>query len=127
MTSYSRQKVPGELEEPQNMALVMKDPVTYEEAMSTFIEEDMCREVKRVCKAEPAGHKGCKWVFKTKLDENGQIEHYKARLVAQGFSQIPGVDLCTGHTSLDTSNVSRIGQLLPLGYSSDEYQICFLR
>jgi len=32
--SYSRQKVPGELEEPQNTALVMKDPVTYEEAMS---------------------------------------------------------------------------------------------
>jgi len=118
---------PRELEKPQNMALMMKDPVTYEEAMSIFIEEDMCRGVRRVCKTEPAGHKGCKWVFKTKLDENGQIEHYKARLVAQGFSQIPRVDLCTGHTSLDTLNVSRISQLLPLGYSSDGYQICFLR
>jgi len=32
--SYSRRKVPGESEEPQNTALVMKDPVTYEEAMS---------------------------------------------------------------------------------------------
>jgi len=31
-------------------------------------------------------------VFKTKLDEDGQIERYKARLVTQGFSQIPGVD-----------------------------------
>ena len=31
---YSRWKVPGELEEPQNTALVMKDPVTYEKAMS---------------------------------------------------------------------------------------------
>ena len=83
---------PRELEEPQNMALMMKDPVTYEEAMSIFIEEDMCRGVRRVCKTEPAGHKGCKWVFKTKLDENGQTERYKAWLVAQGFSQIPGVD-----------------------------------
>jgi len=35
---------------------------------------------------------GCKWVFKTKLDEDRQIERYKIRLVAQGFSQIPGVD-----------------------------------
>jgi len=35
---------------------------------------------------------GYKWVFKTKLDENGQIKQYKARLVIQGFSQIPGVD-----------------------------------
>jgi len=24
----------------------------------------------------------CKWVFKTKIDEDGQIEQYKARLVA---------------------------------------------
>ena len=34
MTSYSRQKVSGESEEPQNTALVIKDPVTYDEAMS---------------------------------------------------------------------------------------------
>ena len=31
-------------------------------------------------------------MFKTKLDEEGQVEQYKVRLVAQGFSQIPGVD-----------------------------------
>ena len=34
VTSYLRQKVPGELEEPQNTALVMKDLVIYENAMS---------------------------------------------------------------------------------------------
>ena len=35
---------------------------------------------------------GCKWVFKTKLDLEGQVKWYKARFVAQGFSQIPRVD-----------------------------------
>jgi len=32
--SYLRQKVPGKSEEPQNTALVIKDLVTYEEAIS---------------------------------------------------------------------------------------------
>jgi len=35
---------------------------------------------------------GYKWVFKTKVDKNGQIEKYKTRLVAQRFSQIPRID-----------------------------------
>jgi hypothetical protein len=35
---------------------------------------------------------GSKWVFKAKKDATGNVVHYKARLVAQGFSQINGVD-----------------------------------
>jgi len=30
---------------------------------------------------------GCKWVFKTKRDSNGDLEHYKTRLFAKGFTQ----------------------------------------
>ena len=35
---------------------------------------------------------GSRWVFKAKKDAAGNIAQYKARLVAQGFSQIRGVD-----------------------------------
>jgi hypothetical protein len=35
---------------------------------------------------------GVKWVYNTKLNADGEVEKYKARLVAQGFSQQPGID-----------------------------------
>lgn len=35
---------------------------------------------------------GCKWVFTRKRNSNGQVQRYKARLVAQGFSQRYGTD-----------------------------------
>jgi len=35
---------------------------------------------------------GCKWVFRLKRKADGSIDKYKARLVAQGFTQIYGVD-----------------------------------
>ena len=35
---------------------------------------------------------GTKWVFKNKLDENGQVTRNKARIVCKGYAQIEGID-----------------------------------
>ncbi|KAE8658445.1 Ethylene-responsive transcription factor RAP2-13 [Hibiscus syriacus] len=35
---------------------------------------------------------GCKWLFRIKRNVDGTLQRYKARLVARGFSQIPGQD-----------------------------------
>ena len=35
---------------------------------------------------------GCKWVLRMKKNAAGEVEKYKARLVARGFTQIYGVD-----------------------------------
>ena len=44
----------------------------------------------------PTPHKtfpvGFKWVLVRKRNENNEVVRYKARLVAQGFTQRPGVD-----------------------------------
>ena len=35
---------------------------------------------------------GTKWIFKNKQDEHGIVVRNKARLVAQGYSQVEGID-----------------------------------
>lgn len=35
---------------------------------------------------------GCKWVLTVKSKANGTVEKYKARLVAEGFTQTHGID-----------------------------------
>ena len=41
---------------------------------------------------------GCKWVFVKKRDEKGKLIKYKVWLIAQGFSQKPGVDFSNDGT-----------------------------
>lgn len=42
----------------------------------------------------PAGKKtiGCKWIYKVKLKTNGEIERFKVRLVAKGYTQKEEID-----------------------------------
>lgn len=35
---------------------------------------------------------GVKWVYKTKLNEKGEIDRFKNRLVAKGFSRQQGIE-----------------------------------
>jgi hypothetical protein len=34
----------------------------------------------------------CKWIYKKKKDIDGNVQIYKAQLVAKGFRQVQGVD-----------------------------------
>ena len=51
---------------------------------------------------------GCKWIFKTKRDSKGNIERYKAHLVAKGFTQREGIDYNETFSSVSSKDSFRI-------------------
>jgi hypothetical protein len=51
---------------------------------------------------------GTKWVFKNKHGEDGEIVRNKALLVAQGFSQVEGIDFGKTFAPVDRLGATRI-------------------
>ena len=82
--------------EPQNTneCKQRNDWPKWREAMQAELHSLIKRDVFGPVVQTPASIKpvGNKWVFVRKLNENNDIIRYKARLVAQGFSQRPGID-----------------------------------
>ena len=74
-------------------ALASPEHKKWKEAMNKEIESLKANKVYDLVEL-PSNKKtvGCKWVFKRKINADGSIERYKARLVAQGFSQKAGED-----------------------------------
>ena len=83
----------------------LKDPISYAQATSSPQSAQWQRAMKEELLSLlenktyrlvqlPKGRKsiGSKWVYKTKRDTEGAIARYKARLVAQGFRQVEGLD-----------------------------------
>jgi hypothetical protein len=86
-------------------SIVTGEPLTYEQAIeskeSIQWKEAMNAEYNSLLEnntwtltelPEDCKPIGCKWVYKKKFKSDGSIERFKARLVAQGFSQQEGID-----------------------------------
>lgn len=78
------------------------DPLNYEEArLDSKWREAMDREMNSILKNNawelvdlPSGHKsiGVRWIYKTKFNEKGEVDKYKARLVVKGYKQQYGIN-----------------------------------
>jgi hypothetical protein len=83
------------LEKPQNIeeALTCENSKEWECAMQEEYDSLMANNTWTLVPL-PVGRKpvSYKWVFKIKQGANGEVEHYKAKLVARGFTQTYKVD-----------------------------------
>ena len=81
-----------QIEEPKSIEEALKDQEWKESAGSEY-QSLMENETWKLVKL-PTGRKPveCKWIFKMKCTSDGKVERYKARLVAEGYTQKPGED-----------------------------------
>ena len=81
------------------------DPTSFEEAMRSTHSSEWLEAMKDEMRSmstndvwdleeilKGAKTVGCKWVYKMKCDFKGNVERYKARFVAKGFTQREGID-----------------------------------
>ena len=93
----------GDIKDLQsNFSLFSQDPIYFEDAIKEkkWINA-MHEEMESIDKNEtwelvdlPKNKEciGVKWVYKTKYKENGEVDKYKARLVAKRCARVYGVD-----------------------------------
>ena len=75
----------------------------------------------------PSGAKpiGCKWIFKTKKDSNGNVERYKARLVAKCFTENEGIDYKETFSPVSTKDCFRTIMALVAHFDLELHQMDF--
>jgi hypothetical protein len=111
-----------EVDQISNFSFIAYDPVSYVE----YAKEDVWIKAKDkeidsiernntwdlVNLAEINKSVGIKWVYKTKLNAEVEVEKYKARLVAQVFSQQPGIDY--NKTFAPVAIIDTVGMVLAI-------------
>ena len=66
---------------------------------------------------------GCKWVFKIKRDSKDNIERYKARLIAKGFTQTESIDYIESFSPVFMKNSFRIIMALVAQFDLELHQM----
>ena len=136
---WMRDHVSGEglsdSEEDQNLVMYTEtgDPKTYEEAAGSPIwKKAMVEEIQAIEKNKtwflselPSQTKaiGVKWIYKTKLNERGEVDKHKARLVVLGYAQKYGIDYTEVFAPVARWDTIRLIMALAAHQNWDIYQL----
>ena len=93
------------------------------EEIFTIMDNKTCDEYDR--SELPAGRKaiGSKWVFKVKLNADGSVERFKARLVCKGYSQISEIDYDETFAPVSRYDPLRLITALATHFNLDLHQL----
>jgi hypothetical protein len=78
--------------EPKNVTEALKDQVWINAMQEELAQFERLCVWELVQRPSNANIIGTKWIFRNKMDEDGKVIRNKARLVAQGYAQIEGID-----------------------------------
>ena len=140
-TRERRSAVPDDyiifLQEHENDSGLMEDdPINFRQAMESSNSQKwidaMNEEIKSMKDNDvwdlvplPEGAKpiGCKWIFKIKRDSKGNVERYKTRLVAKGFTQKEGIDYKETFSPVSSKDSFRIIMALVAHFDLELHQM----
>ena len=111
---FSKVPVPSNLKEARQSQQWSQWSQAMDEEKSSLDAHDTMEYVER-----PTRHKviPVHWIFSTKVDDYGNVLRFKARLVAQGCRQIPGIDV--GEVFAPTSSFGARRAILAVGAALD--------
>lgn len=111
LSSFCEHQAHISMVEPQKVFKALEDPVWLEAMHEELYNFERNKVWKLVDKPKECRNViGTKWIFKNKQDENGIVVRNKARLVAQGFSQVEEIDY--GKTYAHVAHLESIRILL---------------
>ena len=118
------------------MSGLNQDPISFSEAMSRTDSEKLSDAMKDELNSmannqvwdlvellEGFRVVGCKWVYKTKTDSSGNIERYKARLVAKCFLQKEDIDYHDTFSPISKKDLLRIIMALVAHFDLELHQM----
>nr|GFA01177.1 hypothetical protein [Tanacetum cinerariifolium] len=116
----------GDLGEPANYkaALLVPESEKWLNAMNVKMQSMKDNEVWVLVELPPNGKTvGSKWLFKKKTGMDGVVHTYKARLIAKGYTQTPGIDYEETFSSVADIRAIRILIAIAANYDYEIWQI----